>query len=205
MSKFETAYREGDTPWEIGRPQQSFVCLAEIGEVQGAVLDVGCGAGENALFLARRGHEVWGVDLAPTAVARAQRNAAEQGLTATFRVCDALQLEQLGRQFDTVIDSGCFHFLSDEQRELYVRGLEQVLRPGGRYFLLCFNEHETLPYGPRRLTRREIESIFAGAGWQVRRIDPALFEVAFGTARAWLATIVRQGVQAVIGAATQTT
>jgi cyclopropane fatty-acyl-phospholipid synthase-like methyltransferase len=195
MSTFEMAYRGGQPPWDVAKPQQSFVCLEEIGEIKGAVLDVGCGTGENALFLASQGHEVWGVDLAPTAVARAQRKAAQRGLAATFRVADGLQLEELGRQFDTVIDSGLFHSLSDRERPLYVHSLRQALRLGGRYFLLCFNEHDHGPGGPRRVTQQEIRDAFAGDGWQVRRIDPARFEATYGEAQAWLATIVRRGEQ----------
>src|SRR5688500_7033616 len=108
MTSFDTAY-EGTPPWEIGRPQEAFVRLAEAGEIAGAVLDVGCGTGENALMLAQRGHEVWGVDTAATAIHRAREKADERGLTVTFRVADALHLDQLRRSFDTVIDSGLFH------------------------------------------------------------------------------------------------
>jgi len=61
MDFFEKAYH-GTPPWDIGRPQREFVRLEEAGKISGDVLDVGCGTGENALFLAGCGHAVWGVD-----------------------------------------------------------------------------------------------------------------------------------------------
>ena len=61
MSIFDEAYC-GTPNWDIGRAQPVFVSLDEAGEISGDVLDVGCGTGENALFLAEHGHEVWGVD-----------------------------------------------------------------------------------------------------------------------------------------------
>lgn len=59
---FNPAYR-GTPPWDIGRPQPDFVRLEAAGEIEGSVLDVGCGTGEHVLYLAARGHDAWGVDL----------------------------------------------------------------------------------------------------------------------------------------------
>ncbi|MHB1133565.1 MAG: class I SAM-dependent methyltransferase [Chloroflexota bacterium] len=191
MTMFEEAYRQGRPPWDVPGPQGVIICLEEFGQVVGSVLDAGCGTGENALFLAGRGHEVWGVDLAPTAIAQARDKARQRGLAATFRVGDALRLGELGRTFDTVIDAGLFHALSDVERPLYVAALGQVVRPGGKYFMLCFNEHEHGPGGPRRVTQGEIREAFGGAGWSVQRIDAARFDATYGQAQAWLATVAR--------------
>ena len=82
---FELAY-QGKPPWDIGRPQKEYVQLEQAGEIVGSVLDVGCSTGENALYLAEHGHEVWGVDFTPTAIQKAQEKSAQRHLTATFRV-----------------------------------------------------------------------------------------------------------------------
>jgi len=63
MNFFNSAYK-GIPPWDIGRPQKEIIRLAEDGEINGTVLDAGCGTGENALYLANLGFEVWGVDAA---------------------------------------------------------------------------------------------------------------------------------------------
>ena len=52
-------------PWDTGRPQPAIVKLAEAGQIRGSVLDVGCGTGENVLYLAAKGHETWGLDFVP--------------------------------------------------------------------------------------------------------------------------------------------
>lgn len=77
---FEWSYQSGTPPWDIGRPQPAIVRLAERGAINGAVLDVGCGTGENALYLAGLGLEVTGVDAAPTAIASAREKAAARGI-----------------------------------------------------------------------------------------------------------------------------
>jgi len=141
---FESVYH-GEQPWDIGRPQKEYIQLEQAGEIVGSVLDVGCGTGENALYLAAHGHEVWGIDFAPTAIQKAQEKAAQRHLTATFRVLNVLELHTLGRTFDTVIDSGLFHTLSNEDRPRFVDNLAAVVRRGGTYFMLCVSELAPLP------------------------------------------------------------
>jgi SAM-dependent methyltransferase len=192
MDFFEQVYR-GRPPWDTGRPQREFVALEASGEISGGVLDVGCGTGENALYLAGRGHAVLGVDLAPTAIALARRKAADWGLAATFLVRDVLDLAGIGRTFATVIDSGLFHTLSDADRPRFVRSLADLLEPGGTYFMLAFSELEPGEYSlPRRIARKEIRRAFA-AGWRVDWIRAATFESSIlpDGSRAWLLSITR--------------
>ena len=190
-SFFNASY-SGTPPWDIGRPQPAFVELAEAGQIRGSVLDVGCGTGENAMYLAGLGHEVVGLDAAPAAIAKARAKAAERGSTAGFIVGDALALDRLGRRFDTVIDCGLFHTFADEERSRFARSLHDVLEPGGTYFLQCFSERQPGTFGPRRVTQAEIRETFAD-GWEVEEIREASFEINFrpGEAQGWLATIRR--------------
>lgn len=187
---FDSTYT-GTPPWDIGRPQSAFVRLAEAGRIRGSVLDVGCGTGENALFLAKRNHEVTGVDSSPKAIAKASQKTQERGLHATFLVHDAMRLNELGRTFDTVIDSGLFHVFSDHQRIGFVSGLSSVLTPGGMYYMLCFSDRQPGWGGPRRVSKDEIRSSFSN-GWAIESIDEATFEdTMHHSVRAWLACIER--------------
>ena len=193
-TSWDWAYTSNSAPWDIGRPQPVFVDLADAGEMASPVLDSGCGSGEHALMLAERGMEVLGIDVASTAIQRAQAKAAERGVRAEFVVGDVLELERLGRTFATVIDSGVFHTFDDPDRLRYVASLAATLRPGGILHLLCFSEHTRGEWGPRRVTQAELRAAFAD-GWQVERIKAAQFEILPGTAEepphAWLARIVR--------------
>jgi len=192
MDFFNRAY-EGRPLWETDRPQPEFVRLEEDGAIVGRVLDVGCGTGETAIFLARRGHVVWGIDFAENAIRRAERKAEERGVAVTFRVESALALDRLGATFDTVVDCGLFHVFLDPHRPLYAENLAKTLVPGGRLFLLCFSEEEPADWGgPRRVSQAEIRAVFR-AGWRVRWIRPARYEVTLPgvQGRAWLAEIDR--------------
>ncbi len=128
----------------------------------GRVLDVGCGTGENALFLARNGFTVFGIDLARGAIKSARAKAVERGVKATFEVGNALATGFEKDYFDNVIDSGLFHTFEDQYRPVYVAEIARVLRRRGKYFMLCFNDKEPTDWGgPRRVTREEIEETFS--------------------------------------------
>ncbi len=190
MNFFDSAYR-GIPPWDIGRPQKEFIRLAEEGEISGKVIDVGCGTGENALYLAHLGFEVWGIDAAPSAIKKAKEKARKRGIKVNFLVFDALKLQLLKAKFDTIIDCGMFHVFSDEERPIYAASLSTALYPGGKYFMLCFSEHEPGSYGPRRVTQAEIKAAF-DKGWKINYIREAELESTFGErVKAWLSSITR--------------
>jgi SAM-dependent methyltransferase len=191
-SRFEDWYRRGDAPWDIGGPQPEVVRLAEDGEVVGDVLDLGCGTGENALFLASRGHRVIGIDASPTAVARAKEKAAARGVPAAFLVADALALGKLRRRFETALDCGLFHTLDVADHRAYAESLTEALSPGSTLHLLCFSDEEPPGPGPRHVTEGEIRAAFRSI-FSVHRIRPGRFESRMhpGGARAWVATMIR--------------
>ncbi len=188
---FKEMYKEF-APWDIGRPQKAIVDLDACGEIKGRVLDVGCGTGENSLFLSSKGHEVWGIDLVDVAIERANAKAKERGLKATFKVHSAFKLDLLGKKFDTVIDCGMFHTLDDDERTCFLDNLRSALVMGGVYHMLCFSE-KAPPYGPRHLSQAEIRSVFHD-GLSVKSIRAAFFETTYGSdvVPAWLATVERK-------------
>jgi cyclopropane fatty-acyl-phospholipid synthase-like methyltransferase len=172
-STFETMYA-GQAPWDIGKPQPTFVAVAD--RITGSILDAGCGTGDNALYFAAQGHKVTGIDFLEAPISRAKQKAAERGLSATFLVMDALALKDLPEMFDSVIDSGLLHVFSDDHRMRYVEGLASVVKTGGRLYLLCFSDEEPGTQGPRRVPKAELHDAFA-QGWIIESIEPSRFEV----------------------------
>lgn len=195
--RFQSAY-DGNPPWDLGRPQQPFIDYAD--QITGVILDAGCGTGDNALFFAERGHPVLGVDFVSGPLEAARRKADERGVQAEFQQRDALNLRELGRTFDSVIDCGLFHVLSDEERKPYVEELSYVLKNSGKAFLMCFSDEQPGEAGPRRISQAELREAFAD-GWSIQSIIKTRFEPnpdadqrQFGDdgPKAWFAVIRRQ-------------
>jgi SAM-dependent methyltransferase len=191
---WDASYRDDDpAPWDIGRPQPAVVRLASAGGLTGAVLDAGCGTGENALYLASLGFAVVGVDVAETALAMARKKAGERGLEVEFVLADAFALDRLGRRFETVLDCGLFHTFDSDERPRYVASLASVIEHEGTLQLLCFSDQGP-DTGPHPVSREELRGSFnARTGWSVDDIKPTRFETRFhdNGAPAWQARMKR--------------
>jgi len=196
---WDASYHDGPPPWDIGRPQPAVVRLASAGGFAGAVLDAGCGTGENALHIASlrvpAGFSVLGVDVAETALAIARKKADECGIEAEFAAADAFHLQRLGRRFETVLDCGLFHtFDDDDERTRYVASLASVTKHGGTLYVLCFSD-DGPDTGPHPISQKELRAAFSPSnGWNVVAIEPERLQTRFqseGGAPAWLATIKR--------------
>jgi SAM-dependent methyltransferase len=192
---WDSSYTDGPAPWDTGRPQPAVVRLAEAGVFVGAVLDAGCGTGDNGLHLASLGLSVLGVDVAETAVAMAREKAAASGLDAEFVVADALRLDRLGRSFDTVLDCALFHAFDNDERRAYAASLASVTRPGGTVYVVCFGDDGPADaLGPHPVRRDELTAAFErGGGWNVVSVGSERLETRFHDdgAPAWLAQVER--------------
>jgi SAM-dependent methyltransferase len=190
---WDASYRDGPAPWDIDGPQPAIVNLASNGVFAGAVLDAGCGTGENALHLASLGLSVLGVDVAETALAIAREKATDRGLEVEFAVADAFQLEGLGRTFDTVLDCGLFHTFDSDERPRYVASLASVTARDGTLYVLCFSDSGP-DTGPHPVSREDLRSAFnQSSGWDIAAIESERVHTRFhdNGAPAWLATLKR--------------
>ena len=191
---WDASYYDGPAPWDVGRPQPTVARLALEGRFTGTVLDAGCGTGENSLLVAALGLPVLGVDVAETALSMAREKAAERGIAAEFEWADALRLELLGRQFDTVLDCGLFHSFDGGERLEYVASLASVAGKGATLYVLCFSDVGS-DTGPHPVSREELAAPFGhGSGWNVAAIEADRVLTRFHDdhgAPAWLATIKR--------------
>ncbi len=190
---WDASYRDGEPPWDIGRPQPAIVRLTAERRLAEPVLDAGCGTGENALHVASLGIAVFGFDVSETAVAIARTKAVERGVDVEFAVADALRLERLGRTFATVLDCGLFHTFDENERVQYAMSLASVAEHHGTLYVLCFSD-EGEDQGPHPISQAELRAAFsADHGWNVVDIESERVQTRFHDdgAPAWLATITR--------------
>jgi SAM-dependent methyltransferase len=98
-------------------------------------LELGCGNGNVALYVAQKGHAAYGVDLVPEAIAWAKEQAAQQKLHADFTVGSVVTLSAYGDDFfDVVFDANCLFMIIGKDREACVASVHRVLRPGGIFY-----------------------------------------------------------------------
>jgi ubiquinone/menaquinone biosynthesis C-methylase UbiE len=191
---WDASYQDGAAPWDIGRPQPAIVRVASKAAFAGAVLDAGCGTGENALHVASMGLSVLGVDVAETALAIARQKAADRGIDVEFAAADAFHLDRLGRKFETVLDCGLFHTFDRDERTRYVASLASVTKLDGTLYVLCFSD-EGNDTGPHPVSEQELRAAFNPAdGWTVAAIEPDRVQTRYHDdtgAPAWFATIKR--------------
>jgi SAM-dependent methyltransferase len=133
------ADRAKPVPFFEAKPDENLVAHVEGGTLApGRVLEVGCGPGRNALYLASRGFEVDAVDLSPAAVAWAEERSRAAGLDVGFHCGDIFAGGLPGGRYSLVYDSGCLHHLPPHRRVSYLDLLGRVLLPGGHLGLVCF-------------------------------------------------------------------
>jgi SAM-dependent methyltransferase len=144
MEKICGEMRPADIPWNIDSPPQALVELVESRQVQPCkTIDLGCGAGNYAIYLADVGFEVTGVDISAAAIALAIANAERKGVECRFVVADVLGgLKEITESFDFAFDWSLLHHVFPEQRERYVQTVYRLLIPGGQYLSVCFSEQD---------------------------------------------------------------
>jgi SAM-dependent methyltransferase len=197
LAFFDAVYRE-PAPWDVGEAQPALTSLFIEYPPAGPVLDVGCGSGDLALALARRGLPVLGVDFVEAAIAQARAKARTlpPGVRdlLDFRVADALRPASLARELGAVVDSGFLHLFDTEERNHFAAELAAALRPGGRYYLLAFAVTFPVPNSPLAVTEEELRSRFTHAeGWLIRTCRSAEFQSRLGPVPATCACMERCG------------
>ncbi|WP_306318143.1 MULTISPECIES: class I SAM-dependent methyltransferase [unclassified Streptomyces] len=166
----ETDVAYPQVPWDIGEAQPAVVELVEAADFRGPVLDAGCGPGDNAVLLARRGHEVTAFDSSTAALREARERAAALGARVDFVEADATHLTELeGRRFATVLDSALYHCLDDAQRREYVAALHRVTEPGAELHLICWAEGTAGVRQPMVVSEENLRTVI-GTCWDITAV-----------------------------------
>jgi SAM-dependent methyltransferase len=179
------APRPVGVPWDIRAAQPRLMELEALGGISGEVLDIGCGLGDNAIFLASRGHSVTGLDGSPAAIELARGRAAEAGVLKSpaasagvmFDVADATDLTGYDGRFDTVVDSALYHCLDDDGRQAYAASLYRATRPGARWHLYCFSDGNingiVAPMGS--VPESNLRDTLTANGWRIDFLGPTTY------------------------------
>ena len=145
MEKIYSETPPADIPWNIESPPKALVELVEAGQVQPCkAIDLGCGAGNYAIYLASVGFDVTGVDISPSAITLAEANAKQKGVACRFVAADVLGgLANFSDTFDFAYDWSLLHHVFSEDRKHYVEIVHRLLVPAGKYLSVCFSEKDT--------------------------------------------------------------
>ncbi|MEK8200122.1 class I SAM-dependent methyltransferase [Lysinibacillus sp. FSL M8-0134] len=169
-------------PFFVNKPDENLVHYFEKNMINpGKVLEIGCGAGRNAIYLAKNGCFVVGVDISDNALKWAQRRMNEENVNIEFVCANIFELDYEQNSFDFIYDSGCFHHIAPHRRVSYIDMIDKLLKPGG-YFALCSFE-ENGAYGGSAMTDEEVylkRSLEGGLGYtqnQLKEIFHFLEEI----------------------------
>lgn len=148
-------------PWNIETPPNELVELIREENIRPCkTVDLGCGVGNYAIYLASKGFEVTGVDSSPTAIEMAKENARKRGVDCNFIVADLLgDLHNVKETFDFAYDWELLHHIMPEDREKYVINVHKILKPMAYYFSVCFSEKDPQFGGIGKIRRTPLGTI----------------------------------------------
>lgn len=179
LAFFNSVYQNA-APWDIGGPQPAMAALIEKHPPVDPVLDLGCGSGDLAIYLAKLGHRVVGIDFVESAIKSAQDKAEslskETAQLLRFQRADALKPSLLQQKFGAVMDSGFYHLFNPEQCDQLVEEVASILLPNGCYYLHEFAIEFPVPNVPRNVTIDELQVRFTfEKGWRIKEIQRVEF------------------------------
>lgn len=159
-NRWDERYRTGDTPWETGQPSSELQrVVAEAGIRPCRTLELGCGTGASAVWLARNGFDVIAFDLSALAIDRARQRAKEAGVCVNFLVADVLKPpKELAGSFDFFFDRGCYHVVRRDDVAGYLETLRRCTRRGTLGLVLTGNAREPHDPGPPVVSEEQIRA-----------------------------------------------
>lgn len=157
VTDWDAMYREGTPPWDMGTPKRELVQVLAEGRVPvGTALDLGCGTGADAIYLARRGFEVTAVDCSAMALERAHTRAEMAGALVRFVLADVFSFGPKAGPFDFVYDGGFYHTERQTELRRYLDLLWRVTKPGSYYLCLAGSTSEEAEGGPPQVSEEQI-------------------------------------------------
>ncbi len=170
---YRIMYRVGFTPWDTGEVSSELRALVEDGDAlpPGRALDIGCGTGTQAVYLAHHGWSVTGIDAVEQPLRRAHARAIAEGVSVEWFKADVARLTDLDLKpgYTLVFDRGCYHGLRSEQRAAYVAGVTALAVSGATLLVMAFEPNRILA-APPGADEAEITATFAC--WELTGAEP---------------------------------
>jgi SAM-dependent methyltransferase len=159
-ARWEERYTKGETPWDTGQPSSELQrVVAEIPIRPCRALELGCGTGASAVWLAQQGFDVTALDLSSTAITGARHRTEEAGARVRFLVANVLNPPpELTGSFDFVFDRGCYHVVRREDVTAYLETVRSLTRPGTLALVLAGNAREPHDPGPPVVSEEQIRA-----------------------------------------------
>ncbi len=161
--RYRERYEAADTPWDMGKPDFNLVQTVTTTPIKPCkALDIGCGTGDNAIWLSQQNFHVLGIDTSEIAIEKAKEKALKANVKCTFLVVDILTSHVEGAPFGFAFDRGCFHSLnSDKERKRFVENVNGYLERDGLWLSLVGNADEQRhgPGPPQRTARDIVNSV----------------------------------------------
>lgn len=169
-----------EIPWHTATPPPPLVDLVESGRVSPCrAVDLGCGAGHHAVWLARRGFDVTGLDVSPAAVARAEDLARSTGAACRFAVADILEPEaRFDARFEFAYDWLVLHHVFPADRPRYAANVHRMLCPGSLYLSVCFSEDDRGIAGEGKYRQPRLGTqLYLSSEQEIRELLGPLFDI----------------------------
>ena len=170
---YRIMYRVGFTPWDTGGVPPELSALVEGPDAlpPGRALDIGCGTGTQAVYLASNGWQVTAIDAVPRPLARARARGEAAGVSVDWTLADVARLDRLGLApgFTLVFDRGCFHGLDDSQRAACAAAVTNLAAPGATLLMMACAPNR-IPVGPAGIEETEVVARFDG--WRLMAAPP---------------------------------
>ena len=162
-SFWESKYQAASHPWDLGEPTPPLVDFFQqkIAPSGGEMIVLGCGLGQDAVFLAEQGLSVTAVDFAPSAIATTTELASAKGVKLETLEQDIFSLSKTNKgSFDYLFEHTCFCAIAPSRRQDYVGLTADLLRPNGKLYGIFFthNREGGPPFG---ITPSEIREFFS--------------------------------------------
>jgi SAM-dependent methyltransferase len=161
MDKIYGTLSPDKIPWNEKSPPVQLIDLITNEFVSPCdAIDLGCGAGNYAIYLASQGFKMTGIDISSAAIKLAKANAKKNNVQIHFLEADlTLKLENLPQKFDFAYDWEVLHHIFPDQRQQYIENVNYLLNPGGKYLSVCFNEGDPQFGGEGKLRKTSIGTI----------------------------------------------